>query len=138
MRKRYFVIGCILIFIVSLVTVLCIHEREAHKDVCNIKVYKAILGCKIRPVKEMKMRVGENEYLIPLPKSAARVQDEIFVTSTTDLDEYFDKTLPASGWKRYDNFGDVHVIKNDNGKDTVLFLAKPYSKSYMMINYKSL
>jgi hypothetical protein len=138
MRKKYFIIGCILIFIASLFTLKFVQEREANKDVSNLNVYKAMLRCRIHPEKETKMKVGANNYGIPLPKASARVQDEIFITRSLDMDEYFDEILPASGWKRCDNFGDVHVIKNDNGKDTLLFLAKPYSKSYMMINYKSL
>lgn len=138
MRKRYFIIGCVLIFIASLLTLKFFHEKEVHKDVCNLNVYKAMLRCRIHPEKVTEMRIGANSYKIPLPKASARVQDEIFITRTLNMDEYFDKILPASGWRRCDNFGDVHVIKNESGKDTFLFLAKPYSKSHMMINYKSL
>lgn len=134
MKKRYLFI---FLFVLILLTTICfsniIYAFVCHSEKIDKHTLSVMFQGTVKPINECILKTDDKIYVLPLPKFAGKLNEDEYLIPTSSFGDY-KIMLYESGWKNFERFGSLIIIKNDF-RDTVNISIRPFTGAYLILKY---
>jgi hypothetical protein len=108
-----------------------------HEDTMDQSFINSMIRCRLFPQKTMILRNQRGrEYTVPLPAGTIYDHNGIYLTYTTNFDQYFKDVLPEFGWSKVEARGNTFDVKDKTGTKWFQITIVPYKGMYRTLKYR--